>query len=55
MTTDNPDEYRSEIRKQLLEMVDTMPLAPMAAAREKRVRAFVKETVGDLSINERQN
>jgi hypothetical protein len=30
-----------------------MPLAPMAAAREKKVRAFVKETVGDLLINQR--
>jgi hypothetical protein len=32
-----------------------MPLAPMPAAREKRVRAFVKETVGDLLINKRAN
>jgi len=32
-----------------------MPLAPMAAAREKKVRAFVKETVGDLLINQRPN
>jgi hypothetical protein len=47
--------YRSEIRKQLLEIVDTMPLALMAAAREKKVRAFVKETVGDLLINQRSN
>jgi len=39
----------------LLEIVDTMPLAPMAAAREKKVRAFVKETVGDLLINQRPN
>jgi len=47
--------YRSEIRKQLLEIVDTMPLVPMAAAREKKVRAFVKQTVGDLLINQRPN
>jgi hypothetical protein len=43
------------IRKQLLEVADTMPLAPMAAAPEKKVRAFVKETVGDLLINKRTN
>jgi hypothetical protein len=55
MTTDDPDGYRSAIREQLLEIADTMPLAPMAAAREKKVRAFVKETVGDLLINQRPN
>jgi hypothetical protein len=55
METDDPDGYRSAIRKQLLEIADTMPLAPMAAAREKKVRAFVKETVGDLLINQRPN
>jgi hypothetical protein len=33
--TNDPDGYRSAIRKQLLEIVDTMPLTPMAAAREK--------------------
>jgi hypothetical protein len=55
METDDPDGYRSAIRKQLLEIVDTMPLTPMAAAREKTVRAFVKETVGDLLINQRPN
>jgi len=32
-----------------------MPLAPMAAAREKNVRGFVKETVGNLLINQRPN
>jgi hypothetical protein len=55
METNDPDGYRSAICKQLLEIVDTMPLAPMAAAREKKVRAFVKETVGDLLINQRTN
>jgi hypothetical protein len=39
----------------LLELADAMPLSPMAAAREKKVRAFVKETVGNLLINERAN
>ena len=55
MTSDDPDGTRTAIREQLLEIVDTMPLAPMAAAREKKVRAFVKETVGDLLINQRPN
>ena len=52
---EDPDGYRSAVRKELLEAADTMPLAPMAAPREKRVRAFVKETVGDLLINQRTN
>jgi hypothetical protein len=51
---EDPDGYRSDVRKQLLEVADTMPLAPMAA-RERQVRAFVKETVGDLLINQRVN
>jgi len=52
---DDPDKYRSDVRKELLELADTMPLAPMSAAREKKVRAFVKETVGNLLINQRPN
>ena len=55
MTKDDPDGYRSAIREQLLEIADTMPLAPMATAREKEVRTFIKETVGDLFINQRTN
>lgn len=53
--TDYPNRYRSGMRKKLLELADTMPLAPMAAAREKKVRGFVKETVGNLLINQRPN
>ena len=52
---DDPDGYRSDIRTKLLEVADTMPLAPMVAAREGKVRAFVKETVGNLLINQRLN
>ena len=52
---DDPDRYRSDMRTKLLELADTMPLAPMPAAREKMVRAFVKETVGNLLINQRPN
>jgi len=52
---DDPDRYRSSMRKKLLELADTMPLSPMAAAREKKVRGFVKETVGNLLINQRPN
>jgi len=49
----DPDGYRSAMRTRLLEIADTMPLAAMAAARERKVRAFVKETVGNLLINQR--
>ena len=52
---DDPDEYRSDMRKKLPELADSMPLAPMVAAREKKVRVFVKETVGNLLINQRPN
>jgi hypothetical protein len=54
---DDPDSYRSGMRKKLLELAlaDTMPLAPMVPTREKQVRAFVKETVGNLLINQRPN
>jgi hypothetical protein len=43
------------MRKKLLELADSMPLARMSAAREKKVRAFVKETVGNLLINQLPN
>jgi len=36
-------------------MAYTMPLAPTAAQWEKKVCAFVKETVGDLLIDQRPN
>jgi hypothetical protein len=52
---DDPDRYRSDMRRKLLDLADTMPLAPMPAAREKKVRAFVKETVGNLLINQLPN
>jgi hypothetical protein len=52
---DDPDSYRSSMRKKLIELADTMPLSPMAATREKKVRAFVRETVGNLLINQRPN
>jgi hypothetical protein len=52
---EDPDKYRSDMRTKLLEITDTMPLSQMVAAREKKVRAFVKETVGNLLINQRPN
>ena len=52
---EDPDKYRTGMRKKLLELADTMPLSPMAAAREKKVRTFVKESVGYLLINQRPN
>jgi hypothetical protein len=41
--------------RKLLETADTTPLAPMVAAREKTVRAFIKKMVGNLLINQRPN
>jgi hypothetical protein len=35
---DDPDGYRSDLRTKLLEIADTMPLAPMAAARVRTSR-----------------
>jgi hypothetical protein len=52
---DDPDKYRSGMRKKLLELADTMPLSRMVATREKKVRGFAKETVGNLLINQRAN
>jgi hypothetical protein len=52
---DDPDRYRSDVRRKLLELADAMPLAPMPAAREKKVRDFVKETVDNLLINQLPN
>ena len=48
---DDPDQYRAGLKKQLLEMADTVPLAPMSPMREKKVRSFVRETVDTLTTN----
>jgi hypothetical protein len=48
---DDPDKYRAGLKKRLLEMADTVPLAPMSPMREKKVRAFVRETVDALTTN----
>jgi hypothetical protein len=53
--TNDPDAYRSGMRKKLLEMADAVPLTDLTAAREEKVRGFVKETVGNLLINESAN
>jgi hypothetical protein len=53
--TDDPDNYRSDLRVKLLEVADTMPLAEMAPAREDKVRAFVRETLSTLLTNARPN
>lgn len=47
--------WAEEIRHLRLELAGTMPLTPMAAVRDRKVRTFVKETVGNLLINERAN
>jgi hypothetical protein len=43
--------YRAGLKKKLLEMADTVPLAPMSPIRKKKVRAFVRETVDTLTTN----
>ena len=48
---DDPDKYRVGLKKNLLEMADTVPLAPMSPMRQKKVRAFVRETVDTLTTN----
>ena len=52
---DDPDKYRAGLKKKLLEMADTVPLAPMSPMREKKVRAFVRETVDTLTTNNAPN
>jgi hypothetical protein len=46
---------RADLPDRWDDLRETMPLAPMSAAREKKVRAFVKETIGNLLINQRPN
>jgi hypothetical protein len=52
---DDPDKYRVGLKKNLLEMADTVPLAPMSSMRQKKVRAFVRGTVDTLTTNSRSN
>jgi hypothetical protein len=52
---DDPDKYRAGFKKKLLEMADTVPLAPMSPMRAKKVRAFVRETVDTLTTNNMPN
>ena len=52
---DDPDKYRAGLKKKLLEMADTVPLAPMSPMRQEKVRAFVRETVDTLTTNSRSN
>jgi len=48
---DDPDKYRAGLKKKLLEMAATVPLAPMSPMRQEKVRAFVRETVDTLTTN----
>ena len=43
---DDPDKYRSDVRKKLLELADTMPLAPMPAGERRRSVALSKKRSG---------
>ena len=48
---DDPDRYRSGMRKQLLKLADTMLLSPMVAARERESPWF-RQRDGRQSIDE---
>jgi len=43
----------ARVSKDLLEVADTVPLAPMSPMRQKKVRAFERETVDMLTTNSR--
>jgi hypothetical protein len=45
-------QYRADLKKKLLEVADSMPLAAgMPGTLEKKVCAFVRETVRTLLTN----
>jgi hypothetical protein len=48
---DDPDKYRAGLKKKVLELADSMPLAEMDPARETKVRTFVRETIDNLLTN----
>jgi hypothetical protein len=58
---DDPDKYRSDVRQKLLELADTMPLAPMPAAQRKEGpwlcqrdgRQFADQPTAQLVIDHR--
>jgi hypothetical protein len=45
---DDPAGYRSDLKKEMLEIADTMKLGPMPLTQETMVRGFVKQTIGAL-------
>jgi hypothetical protein len=48
---EDPERYRSDVRSELLDLADTVKLGPMPEGRERMVRGFVKEAVGNLLMN----
>ena len=48
---DDPDKYRAGLKKKVLELAASMPLAEMDPARETKVRTFVRETIDNLLTN----
>ena len=48
---DDPDKYRAGLKKKVLELADSIPLAAMDPARETKVRTFVRETIDKLLTN----
>lgn len=48
--SDDPDQYRSDMKKKLLELTETMPLK-VEPHMEKEVRGYVKQTVSAVLTN----
>jgi hypothetical protein len=48
--SDDPDQYRDDMKKKVLELAEEMPLN-VAPEVERDVRGFVKETVTNILTN----
>jgi hypothetical protein len=49
--TSDPDGYRSALKKKLLKLADAVPLAPMPATQEAKVRGLMRESLETLLSN----
>jgi hypothetical protein len=45
---DDPAGYRSDLKKEMLEIAGAMKLGPMPQTQETKVRGFVRETIDEL-------
>jgi hypothetical protein len=53
--SDDPAAYRASMKKQALELAGKIPLAPMPATQEAKVRSFVRENLQVLLTNNPPN